>query len=89
MRAAILRAVGEPLTIEEIDIDDAGPGEVRIRTAAAGVCHSDLHFVEGLYDTAMPCVPGHESAGVVTAVGTGVSYLAPGDRTTVQDSSAR
>ena len=79
MRAAILRAVGEPLTIEEIDIDDPGPGEVRIRTAAAGVCHSDLHFVEGLYDTAMPCVPGHESAGVVTAVWTGVSYLAPGD----------
>ena len=79
MRAAVLRAVGEPLTIETIDIDDPGPGEVRIRTTAAGVCHSDLHFVDGLHHTPLPCVPGHESAGVVEAVGAGVTYLSPGD----------
>ena len=79
MRAAVLRAAGEPLTIEDVDIDHPGPGEVLIRTAAAGVCHSDLHFIEGLHETPMPCVPGHESAGVVEAVGPGVSYLTPGD----------
>ena len=79
MRAAVLRSAGEPLTIEEVDIDDPGPGEVLIRTAAAGVCHSDLHFIEGLYETPMPCVPGHESAGIVEAVGPGVTYLSPGD----------
>ncbi|MEM9467546.1 MAG: Zn-dependent alcohol dehydrogenase [Actinomycetota bacterium] len=79
MRAAVLREAGAPLTIEEVDIDDPGPGEVRIRTAAAGVCHSDLHFIEGLHHTPMPCVPGHESAGVVEAVGPDVTYVAPGD----------
>ena len=79
MRAAVLRQAGAPLTIEEIDIDDPGPGEVRIRTAAAGVCHSDLHFIEGLHHTPMPCVPGHESAGVVEAVGPNVTYVEPGD----------
>jgi S-(hydroxymethyl)glutathione dehydrogenase/alcohol dehydrogenase len=79
MRAAVLRSAGEPLTIEEVDIDDPGPGEVLIRTAAAGVCHSDLHFIEGLHETPMPCVPGHESAGIVEAVGPGVTYLSPGD----------
>lgn len=79
MRAAVLRKAGEPLTIEDVDIDDPAPGEVLIRTAAAGVCHSDLHFIEGLYDTPMPCVPGHESAGIVEAVGPGVTYVSPGD----------
>lgn len=79
MRAAVLRQAGAPLTIEEIDIDDPGPGEVRIRTTAAGVCHSDLHFIEGLHHTPMPCVPGHESAGVVEAVGPDVTYVGPGD----------
>ena len=79
MRAAVLRQAGAPLTIEEIDIDDPGPGEVRIRTAAAGVCHSDLHFITGLYHTPMPCVPGHESAGIVEAVGPNVTYVHPGD----------
>ena len=79
MKAAVLREVNKPLTIEDVDIDDPGPGEVRIRTAAAGVCHSDLHFVDGRYATDLPCVPGHESAGVVEAVGHGVTYVAPGD----------
>ena len=79
MRAAVLRTAGEPVTIEDVDVDDPAPGEVLIRTTAAGVCHSDLHFIEGLYDTPMPCVPGHESAGVVEAIGDGVTYVAPGD----------
>lgn len=79
IKAAVLREVNKPLTIEEVEIDDPGPNEILIRTAAAGVCHSDLHFMEGLYRTRMPCVPGHESAGVVEAVGSNVTRLAPGD----------
>lgn len=79
IKAAVLRSTNAPLTIEEITIDDPGPGEVLIRTAAAGVCHSDLHFMTGQYSCDLPVVPGHESAGVVEAVGPGVRYVAPGD----------
>ncbi len=78
-RAAVLREIDAPLTIEEIEIDDPGPGEVRIATAAAGVCHSDYHFMNGHYGCELPVVPGHESAGVVEAVGLGVDYVEPGD----------
>jgi S-(hydroxymethyl)glutathione dehydrogenase/alcohol dehydrogenase len=79
MKAAVLRAVGEPLQIEDVQIDKPGPHEVLIRTAAAGVCHSDLHFIEGSYPTALPTVLGHESAGVVEAVGSEVRTVKPGD----------
>lgn len=79
MKAAVLREVGKPLEIEEIAISKPGPREVLIRTAAAGVCHSDLHFMEGLYPTKMPIVMGHESAGVVEQVGSDVKYVKPGD----------
>ena len=79
MKAAVLREVGKPLEIEEVQISKPGPREVLIRTAAAGVCHSDLHFVDGLYPTRMPIVMGHESAGVVEQVGADVSYVKPGD----------
>jgi S-(hydroxymethyl)glutathione dehydrogenase/alcohol dehydrogenase len=79
MKAAVLREVGKPLEIEEVQIDKPGPHEVLIRTAAAGVCHSDLHFVEGAYPTPLPTVLGHESAGVVEAVGSEVRTVKPGD----------
>jgi len=79
MKAAVLREVGAPLTIEDISISKPGPREVLIRTAAAGVCHSDLHFVEGLYPGVTPMVLGHESAGIVEAVGSDVTYVKPGD----------
>lgn len=79
MKAAVLRTIPSPLVIEEVDIDKPGPREVLIRTGAAGVCHSDLHFVEGKYPYMTPCVLGHESAGVVEAVGVDVSYVQPGD----------
>ncbi len=79
VRAAVLNTVGAPLAIESLSIGEPGPSEVLIRTAAAGVCHSDLHFVNGSYATGLPCVPGHESAGVVEAVGPLVDYVAPGD----------
>ena len=79
MKAAVLREVGKPLEIEEVAISKPGPREVLIRTSAAGVCHSDLHFIEGSYPTQMPIVMGHESAGVVEAVGSDVTYVKPGD----------
>ncbi|MBT3534451.1 MAG: alcohol dehydrogenase catalytic domain-containing protein, partial [Rhodospirillaceae bacterium] len=59
-KAAVMRAAHEPLTIEEIEVDKPARREVLIRTAFAGVCHSDLHFIEGLYPIPCPCVLGHE-----------------------------
>ena len=79
MQAAVLRAVNTPLEIEEVQVDAPGPREVLINTRASGVCHSDLHFVEGKYAIPMPAVLGHEAAGTVEAVGDQVTYLQPGD----------
>ena len=79
MRAAVLREVGKPLEIEEVSISKPRSREVLVRTAATGVCHSDLHFVNGAYPHEFPVVLGHESAGVVEAVGDAVSYVKPGD----------
>ncbi|MFT4025523.1 MAG: Zn-dependent alcohol dehydrogenase [Novosphingobium sp.] len=79
MKAAVLREVGKPLGIEEVAIGLPGPREVLIRTAATGVCHSDLHYLEGSYPTALPTVLGHESAGVVEAVGSEVRTVKVGD----------
>ena len=67
------------LEIEDIDIGEPGPREVLVRTVAAGLCHSDLHFMEGKYPYPCPAVLGHESAGVVEAVGSMVHYVKPGD----------
>ncbi len=79
MKAAVLREVKTPLQIEEVALSKPGPHEVLIRTAAAGVCHSDLHFVEGSYPFPLPAVLGHESAGVVEQVGSEVRTVKPGD----------
>ncbi len=79
MKAAVLREVGKPLEIETVAIGKPGPREVLIRTKAAGVCHSDLHFVEGSYSHPLPAVLGHESAGVVEAVGSEVRTVKVGD----------
>ncbi|MEQ8858692.1 MAG: Zn-dependent alcohol dehydrogenase [Pseudomonadales bacterium] len=79
MKAAVLREINKPLEIEDIQHGDPGPREVLIRTAAAGVCHSDLHFQNGSYPYPLPAVLGHESAGVVEAVGADVTYVKPGD----------
>jgi len=79
MKAAVLREVRKPLQIEDVQINKPGPHEVLIRTAAAGVCHSDLHFIEGSYPHPLPAVLGHESAGVVEAVGSEVRTVKPGD----------
>ena len=80
MRAAVMRANHAPLQIEEVHIDAPGPGEVLVRTAASGICHSDLHVVEGALPMPPPCILGHEPAGIVEAVGADVVAFAPGDR---------
>ncbi len=79
MRAAVMRAQNAPLEIEEVRLDEPGPGEVRVRTAASGICHSDLTVLQGGLPVPPPCVLGHEPAGVVEAVGPGVADFAPGD----------
>src|SRR5271156_2309325 len=79
MKAAVFHGPGQPLTIEQVDIDQPKEREVLVRTVASGVCHSDLHFVDGLYMWPTPAVLGHEAAGVVEKVGSQVSYLKPGD----------
>lgn len=78
-RAAILTTPGQPLEIGTIALADLAPREVRIRTAACGLCHSDLHFIDGAYPHPLPCVPGHEAAGIVEAVGSEVRALKVGD----------
>ncbi|MEK9821660.1 MAG: Zn-dependent alcohol dehydrogenase [Gammaproteobacteria bacterium] len=80
MKAAVFQEANKPLTIEDVDIVDPRAGEVLVRTSCSGVCHSDLHFVDGLWQLPMSCVLGHEAAGVVEAIGEGVTYVKPGDR---------
>ncbi|MFD8155581.1 Zn-dependent alcohol dehydrogenase [Streptomyces sp. NPDC059720] len=79
VRAAVLPAVGSPLEITGIELPDPGPGQVRVRLAAAGVCHSDLSLSNGTMRLPVPAVLGHEGAGTVVAVGEGVTHVAPGD----------
>src|SRR3954447_23585774 len=79
MKAAVLHAANQPLTIEEVALEKPRSREVVLRTAFAGLCHSDLHFIEGLYPTPTPVVLGHESSGIVEAVGEDVTYVKPGD----------
>jgi S-(hydroxymethyl)glutathione dehydrogenase / alcohol dehydrogenase len=79
MKAAVLIEPGKPLEIEDVVIAKPGPHEVLIRTAACGLCHSDLHFIEGSYPHPLPAVPGHEAAGIVEAVGSEVRTVKVGD----------
>ncbi len=79
--AAVLREMGSPLTVEELELAPPGPGEVLVRVATAGVCHSDVHLADGhLGHERQPIVLGHEGAGTVEAVGDGVAHVAAGDR---------
>ncbi|MET7620685.1 Zn-dependent alcohol dehydrogenase [Streptomyces sp. NPDC005408] len=79
VRAAVLPAVGSPLEITDIELPEPGPGQVRVRLAAAGVCHSDLSLSNGTMRVPTPCVLGHEGAGTIVSVGEGVAHVAPGD----------
>jgi len=87
MKAAVMYEQGrprpyaetKPLVIEDIELGSPGPGEALIEVAAAGLCHSDLSTIEGLRPRKVPAVMGHEAAGIVREVGTGVKRLKPGD----------
>jgi len=79
MKAAVFHAANQPLTIEDVEIEKPRRREVLLRTAYAGLCHSDLHFMEGLYPYPAPAVLGHEGSAVVEAVGEDVTYVKPGD----------
>ncbi len=81
MKAAVVRAFGQPLTIEDIPIPRPGPGEVLVKVVACGVCHTDLHAAEGDWPVrpTPPFVPGHEAAGIVVELGAGVTELKEGD----------
>lgn len=79
MKAAILPAVGAALAVTDVELTPPGPGEVRVRIAASGVCRSDLSLQDATLPHPLPCVPGHEAAGVVAEVGPGVDTIAEGD----------
>jgi len=79
MKAAILEAVNQPLVIDDVTIVKPGPNEVLVRTAAVGLCHTDLHYMDGVSPTPLPVILGHEAAGVVEAVGSAVRGLKAGD----------
>ncbi len=79
-RAVVLSAVGTPMTVTDIVLPEPGPGQVRVRLAAAGVCHSDLSLANGMLTQPVPAVLGHEGAGTVVSVGDGVTHVSAGDR---------
>ena len=82
MKAAVVRMFGQPLTIDEVPIPEAGPGMIQVRIQACGVCHTDLHAAEGDWPVKPnpPFIPGHEGVGFVSAVGAGVKHVKEGDR---------
>jgi propanol-preferring alcohol dehydrogenase len=82
MKAAVVREFGKPLLIEEVQVPRPGPGQILVKIAATGVCHTDLHAAEGDWPVKPnpPFIPGHEGAGHVVAVGQGVTHVKEGDR---------
>jgi alcohol dehydrogenase, propanol-preferring len=81
MKAAVVRAFGKPLVIEDVPVPVPGPGEILVKTRACGVCHTDLHAASGDWPVkpVPPFIPGHEAAGVVAALGPGVTGFKLGD----------
>jgi len=79
MKAAVFHGPQKPLTIENVDVAQPIGREVLVRTVASGVCHSDLHFVDGYYQFPAPAILGHEAAGIVESVGPHVTEFTPGD----------
>jgi len=79
IKAAVCRAFKAPLAIETIKLADPGPGEVLVNVAACAICHSDIFYIDGAWGGDLPAVYGHEAAGVVAAVGEGVTRLKVGD----------
>ncbi len=69
MKAAVCQELGQPLVIEDLELDPPGPGEVGVELAACAICHSDIHDIEGAWGGTVPVLCGHEAAGVVEQVG--------------------
>lgn len=82
MQAAVVEKFGEPLVVREIPVPRPGPGQVLVEIVASGVCHTDLHAADGDWPVkpTLPFIPGHEGAGIVVALGPGVTHLKQGDR---------
>lgn len=80
MKAAVLYEANSPLVLEDVQLDEPQAHEILIRTEAAGVCHSDLHFMRGDMPVPTPVVMGHEGCGIVEKVGPGVTTIQPGDK---------
>jgi len=78
-RAAVCRAFGQPLTLEEVALAEPGQGELRVKIKACAICHSDIFYWQGAWGGELPAVYGHEAAGIVEAVGPGVVRVKPGD----------
>ncbi|WP_088315253.1 S-(hydroxymethyl)mycothiol dehydrogenase [Kineosporia sp. R_H_3] len=79
VQGVVARGKGAPVTVETVVVPDPGPGEAVVKVQACGVCHTDLHYREGGINDDFPFLLGHEAAGVVEAVGAGVTDVAPGD----------
>jgi len=89
MRAAILTEPNAPLEVaDDVELEDPGPGQVRVRVVACGICHSDVSLINGTFPIFGPTVPGHEAAGVVTALGPGVSSASVGDHVVLSPNPA-
>jgi S-(hydroxymethyl)glutathione dehydrogenase / alcohol dehydrogenase len=88
MKAAVLRQVGTPMAIEEVEIGAPEGSEVLLHTVATGLCHSDLHYIEGSWSTPLPVIPGHEASAIVEQVGPAVNDLEVGDHVLVYCSPA-
>ena len=82
-KAAVLWGVGEPWSIEDVELDDPHAGDVLVRMKVAGLCHSDEHAVTGDLPLPLPAIGGHEGSGIVESVGPGVTSVAPGDHVAV------
>jgi Zn-dependent alcohol dehydrogenase len=83
MKAAVCRAFGQPLVIEDVDLAAPRAGEIRVKLAACAICHSDITYAAGGWGGTLPAVYGHEASGVVEEVGAGVSHVRPGDHVVV------
>jgi Zn-dependent alcohol dehydrogenase len=83
MKAAVCRAFGEPLVVEDLELASPGAGEIKVSMRACAICHSDIFYADGAWGGTLPAVYGHEAAGVVAEVGPGVTRLAPGDHVVV------
>jgi len=82
MKAAVVERFGEPLAVREVPVPEPGPGQALVKIMETGVCHTDLHAADGDWpaEPTLPFIPGHEGAGVVVALGPGVTHLKEGDR---------